>query len=263
MNPQHQLAVRNPRRAPPPAVFALKSSIASLFGQDVLPRLARPREEGHGAQIATLARAAASGDAAGLSGAISQLLDQGLRAEHICQVYLTDIAAKLGDFWMEDRCSFVEVTLGVILLQNELRRLAPRLPHQHKEGSGRSALMLAAPGEQHGFGLAMMAEFFRAAGWNVEELADSAEAPGRLAAEEFGLVAISVACASRALLLPPFIGALRSASRQPHLVVMVGGAALKAEPSLLPLLGADATAPDAASALQRAEALVSLMGAAG
>jgi methanogenic corrinoid protein MtbC1 len=59
--------------------------------------------------------------------------------------------------------------------------------------------------------------------------------------------------------LPPFIARLRAASRYRQLVVMVGGAALNAEPSLLALLGADATAPDAATALHRAEALVTLL----
>ena len=247
-------------RAPPPAIAALQSSIVHLFGHDVLPRLVKPRADGYAGQVANFAQLAASGDAAGLSAAVTTLLDQGMRADHICQTYLTDVARRLGDLWMDDRCTFIEVTLGAILLQNELRRIAPRLPHREVEGRGRSALMLAAPGEQHAFGIAMLAEFFRAAGWSVEELVDAEEATATLAAAEFGLVAISVAGASNALALAPFIAALRAASRQRHLVVMVGGNAINAEPSLLPLLGADATAPDAATALQRAETLVGLMG---
>lgn len=255
MQPQQQAMFR---QAPPPAVVALQSSITQLFGSDVLPRLVRPSEADHAARIDSLAQMAAAGEEVALRRFVDRMLRQGETPHQVCQLYLTDIARRLGDFWLEDRCTFVDVTLGVILLQGELRRLAPRLPAALDGEAGHAALMLTAPGENHGFGLAMLAEFFRAGRWAVEEV-DAAEATARLAEVPFGLVAISVAHADRALELPPFIAALRRASCQPRLVVMVGGAALNAHPSLLPLLGADATAPDAASALARADALVTLM----
>ena len=259
MQAQRHIGGQSPRRMPPPAVAALQTSIVRLFGQSVLPLLARSRTDVHASKVASLAESAARGDAGALRAAIDRLIRDGVKAEQICQTYLTDVARRLGDLWVEDRCSFIEVTLGAILLQNELHRIAPRLFQSDAEGLGRSALMLTAPGDRHSLGIRMLAEFFRAGGWLVEELSDSDDAAGRLAATEFGMVAITVADTTAALDLAPFIARLRAASRQPRLVVMVGGSAINAQPSLLPMLGADATAPDAASALQRAEALVGMM----
>jgi methanogenic corrinoid protein MtbC1 len=245
---------------PPPALAALQTSLVKVFGDDVLPRLKRPPAPAASLRGEGMARLAVQGQGAALADEVQCLLDQGTGAEDICQVYLTDAARLMGEWWASDRCGFVEVTLGVILLQDELHRLAPRLRRRSPEGFGRSALMLPAPGEQHGFGLSMVAEFFRASGWNVEE-SHAGDALSRLAEADFALVALTVGTPDRAMALPPFIARLRAASRYRRLVVMVGGAAINAEPSLLPLLGADATAPDAASALHRAEALVTLLAA--
>lgn len=255
MHPLQRAAVRDTQ---PPALAALQTRITQLFGQNVLPRLARPAEVVHAEEIDSLARMAAAGDESGLRQFFSHQLLRGASPDVLCQLYLTDIARRLGDFWLEDRCTFVEVTLGVILLHAELRRLAPRLARQSPTDGGHAALMLTAPGEQHSFGLAMMAEFFRAGGWAVEEV-QAVEAAPRLAEAAFDLIAISVAHSDRALALPSFVAGLRRASRRSRIVVMVGGAAFNQQPSLLALSGADATAPDAGTALYRADALVSLM----
>lgn len=258
MQAYQQVAGWSMREPPPVALRALQTSLAKVVGSDVLPRLRRQAVSRPLPRGEAMARFAAGGDAAGLAACVQALLDEGMVAEDICQLDLTDAARLMGEWWATDRNSFVEVTLGVILLQDELHRLAPRLRRRMPEGFGQSALMLPAPGEQHGFGLSMVAEFFRASGWNVEET-HGGDAESRLASADFALVALTAATPDRAMALPPFIARLRAASRYRQLVVMVGGAALNAEPSLLPLLGADATAPDAATALHRAEALVTLL----
>jgi len=49
---------------------------------------------------------------------------------------------------------------------------------------------------------------------------------------------------------------LRKASKNPAVVVMVGGPAVVLSPEFVVLVGADGTAPDAASAVTEAESLV-------
>lgn len=245
-------------KTPERLVKALHSDIARIFGVAVLPRLATAIGREDTSAIEDLTALAVRGDASRLSESVCSLQQRGHSAEHICQHYLTAVAGRLGEWWDEDRCSFVEVTLGVLMLQDELRRLAPALARPHITHSGKSVLMLPSPGEQHGFGLAMLAEYFRAAGWDVE-MATAAEAPLRIAAFDFHLVAITLSDVSRAPSVTTLVAELRRQSRRADPLVMVGGSALLTDPALLAAIGADTTAPDAASALHRAETLLGLL----
>ena len=69
----------------------------------------------------------------------------------------------------EDLCNFTDVTVGLGRLQRVLRELSPafgRAVEHPIEGRTRSACC-PCPGEQHTFGLVMVGEFFRRAGWDV------------------------------------------------------------------------------------------------
>ncbi|MGI4978328.1 MAG: cobalamin B12-binding domain-containing protein, partial [Janthinobacterium lividum] len=105
---------------------------------------------------------------------------QGVAVETICLELLSGAARHLGDLWVEDRCSFTEVTLAAVQLHRLLHALAPG----GRDGAGEAApdgaaeraeggvaglaLLVAAPGEQHSLGLSMLSDFFRGAGWQVQ-----------------------------------------------------------------------------------------------
>ncbi|MBS7789901.1 cobalamin B12-binding domain-containing protein [Roseococcus sp. SDR] len=242
----------------------ISHQIELAVGQNVIPLLAELRQPVDVAEVERLAASLTRGERDALARAIEQRRMEGQSSEHLCLTLLTLLARRLGEWWEQDRCTFVEVTLGMIVLHEQLRSLAPGLAPTPRIGGSRSALMMTSIGNQHGMGIAMVAEFFRAGGWAVVDDPVDSEAAllARVAEQWFGLVAISVASTEAMPGLASQITAIRRHSRNPEVAVMLGGPALLAEPGLAGALGADATAPDAAEALRRAEALVALMTAA-
>ncbi len=93
----------------------------------------------------------------------------GMSAEAVITEVLSATARHLGVMWEQDRCTFVDVTLGLSRLQQLLRIYGPAFEAEPAlQGSGRRLLLAVVPGEQHTFGLAIVEEFFRRAGWHVQ-----------------------------------------------------------------------------------------------
>lgn len=239
----------------------ISRQIELAVGQNVIPLLSELRQPMDVAEVERLTASLTRGESEALRRTIEQRRTEGQSSEQLCLTLLTLLARRLGEWWEQDRCTFVEVTLGMIVLHEQLRGLGRGLPSSARIGAGRSALMMPTIGNQHSMGIAMVAEFFRAGGWAIVDDPVDSEAAliARVAEQWFGLVAISVASADAVPGLAPQIAAIRRHSRNPDVAVMLGGPALLAEPGLASAVGADATAPDAAEALRRAEALVALM----
>ncbi len=244
-------------------IHRLTAHIESALDQDILPRLAEHRLVSDQTEVTRLARLAIAGNADALLSAVRARRQQGESAEQLCLVTLTTIARQLGEWWEQDRSGFVEVTLGMLALQTVLRDLAPTLSTGPVGLQRRTALMLPMPGEQHSFGISMVAEFFRAGGWHVAQASGASERDlkRRVSREWFGVIALSCGVSDRLPALPGLIAMVRAHSFNPDVAVMVGGAAFHDDAAQAAAAGADATAGNAAEALQRAEALVSLMAA--
>ena len=186
----------------------------------------------------------------------------------LSQVYLgllAPAARVLGVCWEKDVCDFTEVTLGLRCLHAICHALEPRFaPMGQATRPGRSILLAPAPGEQHGFGLVMVEQFFRRAGWEtwMDGGADSEALIAMVAERHFGLVGFSLGGETHIEALAGLITDIRRASRNAHIGVLVGGALLLQEPLLVKRLGADATARDAEEAILQAEALLALQGRA-
>lgn len=124
-------------------------------------------------------------------------------------------------------------------------------------GDGRTALFAVTPGDHHSFGLVMVVEYFRRAGWrtvcmpsaSVDDLADAVRS------EWFDLVGFSMANDRWLAALPPVIASVREASLNREVKVIVGGRAFEMDPSRVSLVGADETAGDARDAVRVVDAL--------
>ncbi|MBY0335815.1 MAG: cobalamin B12-binding domain-containing protein [Acetobacteraceae bacterium] len=241
---------------------ALLDLLARTLDRQVLPQVAAALPQSPA--WPTLARLTAERLVAGQDGALAAAVEEAKRQdgkpEHICLTLLTDIARELGQLWSEDRCSFVDVTLGVMQAQEALLALAPRFATQPNLARGRSALLGAAPGDQHGFGIAMVGEFFRQAGWLVVAAPqDGAEAWERaVSGHWFDVAGISLAGEDGLAAVGSLIARLRRHSRNPTLAVMVGGPFFARHPQRAAEVQADATAADAADAVRQAAALLRL-----
>jgi methanogenic corrinoid protein MtbC1 len=192
-----------------------------------------------------------------ITGAVARL---GL--EPACLTLLAPAARHLGDLWDEDICSFSDVTIGLMRLQSAL--LAESVPdHCHPDrlpgaAPRRTALLAPAPGDQHTFGLTMVAGFLERAGWAVTQLHDGSPdtLEAVLRASWFGVLGLSAGSSVKLDILPRILPRLRAMSRNPDLGVMVGGPLFVARPGLAAEIGADGTAIDGAHAVIAAEALI-------
>ncbi|RYD62287.1 MAG: cobalamin B12-binding domain-containing protein, partial [Sphingomonadales bacterium] len=187
---------------------------------------------------------------------VEQFLARGVSVESIFVDLLAPSARKLGQFWEDDACDFIDVTMGLWRLQEVMREVAMRVPAVTQALSEpRSALFSPLPGEQHSFGALMIEEVFARAGWNSEALIE----PRRkdllrtVAERNFDLVGLTVTndCLSGAL--SDLITAIRGVSKNSAIQVFIGGRVVNANPGLAIEVGADGTAPDARSALALAE----------
>jgi methanogenic corrinoid protein MtbC1 len=184
---------------------------------------------------------------------------RGMPVEEVYLGVLTPAARELGRMWERDECEWTDVTVGVGRMQRGLRLLSPAFAQdQAHAGDGRRVLLLPAPGEQHTFGLSIVAEFFRRAGWEVvgDSEGRAADPAALVRSEWFDVVGISVGHEARLDWLRSGIGAIRYASRNKAIGVMVGGPVLAADPSRALEVGADATAADGRQAPQAAEELL-------
>ena len=252
-------------------------SVASLIEGEIIPRLmaahgagsietaAAPRRSAAevGATItdsdsAAFAPLALEVDAYALIDHVESLLARGVSIDGILVDLLAPAARELGLWWEEDRCDFVDVTMGLWRLQEVVRELSGRLSVAHGMGDARRALFAALPGDQHSFGTVIVEEMFRRDGWDTQVALDP-DIPELLELVSRGwydLVGLTVSCDCHIAPLPSLINALRSVSRNPLLRVMVGGRVFLQEPMLANRVGADGTAADARLALRTAAGLV-------
>lgn len=193
---------------------------------------------------------------------VESLRQAGVPVENLLLNLMAPAARRLGTLWEDDLVDFTQVTVGLFRLHQLLRRNTPDLPAEAESREfGRRALLLPLPGEQHTFGLWVVADFMRRSGWHVQnDFATDAESIVDTVRQEwFAVIGLTIACDSRIDALAALIQSVRRASRNRAIGVMVGGPLLLQRPELAALVGADATATDARQAVAQAEAVCKLL----
>lgn len=188
------------------------------------------------------------------------LRDKGASLKDLYLELLAPAARMLGVMWDEDEANFAEVTIGVSRLHQILLQFSPLFCANATEhaGPGHTAAIFALPGETHTFGIFMVVEFFRRAGWNVfsGSLGNDAEACQLLSTQDIDLLGISVSGETHLDELPERIALLKSHSRNKKLNILVGGQVFMHNPGLAREVGADGSATDGQQAVQLAESML-------
>ncbi len=200
------------------------------------------------------------------AGFAESIRNRGVSLETIFLDLFAPAARHLGALWEADLCDFVDVTMGLSRLQQLLRDLGPFFEGEGEQPEGgRRILLIPAPGEQHTFGLSMVEEFFRRAGWEVwvEGPRSAEELVDYLRGMWFSVIGMSVSGNQLLDQLAPAIRAIRRESLNRGIGVMVGGRIFVEHPELVTLMGADATASDARQAVLQAQTLLRLVGGRG
>lgn len=168
-------------------------------------------------------------------------------------------ARHLGTLWESDAEDFVTVTLGVGRLHRIMRRLGDAFFNEgHAAGSGQSILLTIIPGEQHSFGLSMVAEFFRREGWNLctGPFSSHQELISLVQSHWFDVVGFSVSSDRRLDELRQDISAIRRDARNRKIGIILGGPMVMIQPDLVQSMGADMMSIDAATAPHQAHELI-------
>ncbi len=181
---------------------------------------------------------------------------RGASLDAICLELLAPSARELGLLWEEDECDFMQVTVGLCRLHQVLRELSPAFDCVEPPQEGdREVLLSPYPGEQHTFGVTLVAQFLRRAGWEVTQGSPRtvAELLVLIRQNSFALIGLSVGFDRSREELAETIRSIREQSRNRSIGVMVGGPFFVANPDLAASVGADATARNGRDAVSQAE----------
>ncbi len=211
------------------------------------------------AEVAEFAQIALDVDPSAVARYVDTLRNEGVELDVIYMELLAPAARWLGELWEADLCDFAEVTLGLWRIQQVMYDLSPAFHKATPSGScDRRALLTPVPNSQHTFGLLMVSEFFRRAGWDVwaRTAVSAAEIVNATREEWFDVCGLSIGAESQIPAVAAVILEIRAQSRNPALVVMIGGPIVVAQPGIVHQVGADGTAADAAGAVVYAEEFV-------
>jgi MerR family transcriptional regulator, light-induced transcriptional regulator len=211
------------------------------------------------AEVAALAPLALEVEADALLSHIEAILARGVPVDTVMVELLAPTARLLGEYWDDDLCDFIDVTMGLWRLQEVVHEIACRMPADRLAAAGGHRVLFASmPGDQHSFGTVVIDELFRREGWVTDRMSDAeaADLLRRVADDWFDMVGLTISCDCHIANLASIIAAVRNVSKNANLCVMVGGRVFSANPELALEVGADGTASDAKLALQVAGNLV-------
>ena len=194
---------------------------------------------------------------------VESVRQRGVSLDGICLNLLAPAAQELGLLWEEDECDFMQVTVGLCRLHQVLRELSPHFNVDSIEPSADKRVLLASmPGEQHIFGISLVAQYLRRAGWDVwqEYPTCGADILEITRNNSFTVIGLSVGIDSRLDEVQALIKAIRACSKNRGVGVLVGGPVLVARPEIARSIGADATARDGLEAVNWAEIWAEIAG---
>lgn len=178
---------------------------------------------------------------------LDAMLSRHLDPEMVACGYVGEAARSLGDSWLADSMSFVDVTVRSERLQGVVRRV-DEMMLVSAAADGPSALILVAEAEQHTLGAFVLALQLRLAGFNavVRVAPVAADLTVLLAANRFDLALVSIGCSAGLESGVGLVRTLRLLSRG-DMPIYVGGAVPMSDERLLSATGADRALRDVAA----------------
>ena len=96
---------------------------------------------------------------------VRAMLEAGVSIKEVFELYIPDVARLLGDYWVNNKLSFVEVTLATSRLQTLAREFERLYIGSINSGTNGPEILLITPkGEQHTFGAQMASRKLRRLG---------------------------------------------------------------------------------------------------
>ena len=225
-----------------PTASESRKNLTELIVGEIVPRLktmhhnltpAEQRPAIGAGEISEFGALAIGNDEASVSAYFLKMRALGHSLNSLFLDLLAPTARRLGELWEEDACDFIDVTLGLARLQEVLRIFGCAEASTSCERRQR-ALLGTAPSEAHGFGIEIVANFMRAASWEVALLKgvsidENVEAVAR---DWYAIYGIALAAEAGLDTVAQLICAARRASRNKFIAVIVGGRVFANNPQL-------------------------------
>ncbi|MCX7304282.1 MAG: cobalamin B12-binding domain-containing protein [Hyphomicrobiales bacterium] len=178
--------------------------------------------------------------------------------QKVVDLLLEPAARIIGENWCADECDFLKVTIAMSRMQRLFRRMACEHPPASIPDLSRCALLTPAPGEQHTFGLSVVDDAFRRAGWEVDCCGcdEEAEMFRLVGLNNYQILGVSVSVERLLPDLAAISRKLRARSRNKSIVLIAGGSMVMQNPQGAIDAGFDLLAVDAVSAVTLAEAVI-------
>jgi methanogenic corrinoid protein MtbC1 len=161
--------------------------------------------------------------------------------------------------WKSDVCCFTDVTVGMTRIQQLVHELSPDFERETAQAfEGHRILLMTMPGEQHTLGLMLVEEYFRRSGWDCCSSApkDARDMTRLVKAQHFDVVGLSVSWGALLDGVASVIQALRKASLNKSVAILVGGSLFLDNPEYVSRVGADGTAEDGRRAVLHLRSLM-------
>ncbi|RYI33136.1 MAG: cobalamin B12-binding domain-containing protein [Acetobacteraceae bacterium] len=180
---------------------------------------------------------------------LDAMLVRRLDPEMVACTYAGEAARVLGEGWLSDELSFVDVTIRSERIAAVVRRVDEMLVSATAP-EGRSALILVAEAEQHTLGAYVLALQLRLAGYNavVRVAPVTADLTALMAANRFDIALVSIGCTAGLESGVSLVRMLRLMSRG-EIRIFVGGAVPVSDEVLLERTGADRALRDVSALL--------------
>lgn len=188
---------------------------------------------------------------------LEELLVQGWSMEQLYLDAIAGTARLLGQWWIADQLDFASLTLAAGRLQDIVRLWEPRFLRSASPLKGANqyqVMLLSEFNDQHSLGVQMLQSFFKRDGWRVHNTWGMQEADllRHVESSSVHLIGLSICTDRRLMQTQRLIRSLRQRSRNPSLLIMLGGPLVMAHPHQVANLGADWLAGEAGQASQEA-----------
>lgn len=191
-------------------------------------------------------------DEAGVLGVIERVADRGASFVQIWQGILAEAASMLNCGWQDDSMSFVEVSLATATISQVMKRFSHEtLPFSNRHTAGKAAFVTAVIGDGHTLGAEAFQEMLRREGWAVTagDNRNAQSLPVDIRKQWFTLVGISVSESTSIERCKRMVDDIRTYSKNPDVIIMVGGRAVIEHPGEAEFIDADIVARNAQHAL--------------
>ncbi len=229
-------------------VINFASQVVSLLAERNTLTFGEPRES----VISSLISAALKGGHDRFAELLAEMRRMRISAAALADIYIPVAARRMGEDWLEDDLSWMEVTIAVARLQSMLREIGAAWAADRAGDGGSGAVLLIIPSsEQHTLGPMVAMGQMRRYGISVcLRIAPSTEELRCLVAERaFDGVMISIAVEEKLDTVRKLVSFIKSVTVDP-LPVIIGGAIMTTMEDAASGTGADLSTNDIGVALE-------------